>query len=180
MTSKEPLVIKTPIRKRLGGLWLGGACAGAFIVWSGGAKGSGSEILLIVAIILALMAFHRLLSSTVTTFLPGTTPRATRLNSHFGLFTSQEDVSFDELEILRRDNVLPYCQLYAYSSLEYMKKKVSKVEIEKYESGQQPLPGVIVVDHTTKKECDKHIQAIWRYYGLWEENPIALAAEKTD
>ena len=179
MTSKEPLVIKTPVRKRLGGLWLGAACGGAMLMWARGAKGSGSEILLVVAIILGLMAIHRLLSYTITTFLPGPVPKASRENCHFGVFASKDEVTFDELEILRRDNVLPYCQLYAYSSLEYLKKKPSKVEIEKYESGQLHLPGVIVVDHATKKECDRHIESIWRYYDLWEENS-AESTDKTD
>ena len=168
MNSKEPLIIKTPNRKRWGGLWFATTCVGAFMMWNKGAKTSGSEILLIVVILLALMTLHRLLSYSVTTFLPGPTPKASQAICNFGLFTSSRELVFDEIEIMRRDKVLPYCQLYVYSSLENIKKTASKVEVEKYESGQQHLPGLIIVDHVTKKECDAYVKAIWSFYGKAE------------
>ena len=169
MSEKKNLVITTPLRKRLGGLWLAFASYGAFWMHGGGHKGSGSEILLIVAILLMLIAVHRLLSYSVTVFIPGKVPKAKQVICHFGLFKSQNETEFDQVDILRRDNILPYCQLYAYSSMEFLKKKLRTHELEPYETNQKPLPGLVVVDHVTKKECEKHIESIWRLYDLWEE-----------
>ena len=56
MNNEEPLIIKTPVRKRLGGLWLAFAAGGALMMWSNGSKGSGSEILLTIVAILVIMA----------------------------------------------------------------------------------------------------------------------------
>jgi hypothetical protein len=169
MSSKQALIIKTPNRKRWGGLWLATTCVGALLMWNRGAKTSGSEILLIVAILLGLMALHRLLSYSVTTFLPGPTPKASQITCNFGLFSSTRELVFDDIEIMRRDKVLPYCQLYLFSSLDLIKKTANKVEIEKYESGQKHLPGLIIVDNVTKKECDAYVKAIWSLYDLEAE-----------
>ena len=169
MSNKEPLIIKTPFRKRLGGLWLAFAATGCFIMWNNGPSNSGGSILLVIVVILALLALHRLFSTSVTTFIPGKVPKAKQEIKHFGIFTANAEAEFDEIDILRRDNILPYCQLYCYSSLEYLKKKLRTHEYEVYEKEQKPLPGLVVVDNTTKKECERHIKNIWRFYDLWEE-----------
>ena len=171
MNNKKNLVITSPLRKRLGGLWLTFVAGGMFVLRESGYKGSGSEILLVAAVILMLVALHRLLSMTVTVFIPGKTPTAKQVIRHFGLFKTEKKVDFDQLDILRRDNILPYCQLYAYCSIDYLKKKLRTHELEPYETNQKPLPGLIVVDHTTKKECEAHIEKIWRHYDLWEDLP---------
>ncbi len=169
MSREEPLIIRTPIRKRLGGLWLGFAAGGSLVMWSNGTKGSGSEILLTIAGILVVMAVYRILTYSVTEFMPGKVPTVSQVIKHFGIFTSLKSTEFDQIDILRRDNILPYCQLYAHSSIDYLKKTRKSHEVEDFESGRKQLPGIIVVDHTTKKECDKYIESIWRFYDLWEE-----------
>ena len=182
MSEGKNLIILTPLRKRLGGLWLAFTSIGAFLLRESGHKGSGSEILLVVAILLMLIALHRLLSYTVTVFVSGKVPKARQTVCHFGLFKSETDTEFNEIDILRRDNILPYCQLYAYSSMELLKQKLRTHELEPFEKNQKPLPGIVVVDHTTKKECEKHIENIWRFYGLWEEEKeeSVIAAQEVD
>ena len=173
MSKEEKLVVRSPLRKQLGGFWLLGASFGCYVMWYQGLKGQGSEILLVVAILLALMGLYRCLSFSVTVFQPGNIPLGRQLKCHFGVFKTESSIEFNELEILRRDRMLPYCQLYAYSSLEYLKKKLKPVELEPFEKGEADLPGFVVVDHSTKKECDKLIEKIWRFYDLWDDNSLS-------
>ena len=168
MSQTEKLVLRSPMRKQLGGLWILFCALGAFFMWQDGLKGEGSEILLFAAGALALMAVYRCFTYSLTIFKPGTVPTARHLKMHFGLFKNETEVDFDELEILRRDMFLPYCQLYAYSSLKYLESKLSAEEYKKYEEGLLQSPGVVVIDHSTKKECQKFIEQVWTYYGLWE------------
>ena len=174
MNKVEKLIVRSPLRKQLGGFWLMSVAFGCYIMWYQGLKGEGSEILLIVACLMALMGLYRCFSYSVTVFQPGNIPKGRKLNFHFGVFKTESSIEFNELDILRRDRVLPYCQLYAYSSLEYLKKKLKPIELEPFENGSAELPGFIVVDHSTKKECDKLIEKIWRFYGLWEEDRVAV------
>jgi len=170
---QQPLVVQTPGRKRLGGLWLFLMAIPCIAMWNSGVKnleGGGSNILLMVAIVLALLGLYKMLSFTKTVFLAGD-PRAEQTQYHFGYFKNTSAVTFDKLDLLRRDKLLPYCQVYAYVSMEKLAEKLSAKEMEVYQKNQQPLPGVVVVDHTTKKDCLKLIENIWRYYGLWEEPP---------
>ena len=180
MSNKKNLVIASPLRKRLGGLWLAFAASGLLYLRETGYKGSGSEILLVGGIILMVLALHWMLSLTVTVFVPGKVPTARKIVRHFGLFKTETVVDFDQVDILRRDNILPYCQLYAYSSLDYLKTKLRTDEMEPYEKNQKPLPGLVVVDHTTKKECEKHIENIWKLYDLWEDTPKEEVKSESD
>ena len=177
MNQEEKLVLRSPMRKQLGGLWVLFCGLGAFVMWANGLKSEGSEILLIMAIILFLMAIYRCLTYSVTVFLPGSVPTAKQLYCYFGLFKKEKEMDFDELEILRRDKFLPYCQLYAYSSLKYLKTKVSPEEFPKYEEGNLHSPGLVLGDHLTKKECETYIEKIWRYYDLWDETKTTTVEE---
>ena len=179
MNQEEKLVLRSPLRKQLGGLWIMVCGIGALFMWSEGLKGEGSEILLIIAIILVVLALYRCLTYSITVFKPGNVPTAKQLMCHFGIFKKETEIDFDELDVLRRDNILPYCQLYAYSSLKYLKAKVSPEEYIKYEEGSLHSPGLVILDHSTKKECDKYIEQVWRYYDLWDESRIQQEEKQT-
>lgn len=179
MNQEKKLVLRSPLRKQLGGLWILACGIGAFVMWSNGLKKDGSEILLIMAALLFLMALHRCFTYSITVFQPGKVPTAKQLYCHFGVFKKEKEMDFDELEILRRDKFLPYCQLYAYSSLKYLKIKVPPADYTKYEEGKLHSPGLVLGDHLTKKECEAYIEKIWRYYDLWDESKVTTEEEKT-
>ena len=168
--TKEPLVIYTPIRKRLGGLWLmlmGGLC---LAMWNSGVKGAekSSYILPGIAFFLLLLGLYKLLSFNKTLFHSGEM-RVEQQQMHFGFYQKNLQMNFDKIDLLKRDSLLPYCQIYAYTSMEKLAESTSRQEMEVYEKDLKPLPGVVVVDHTTKKECLKLIEKIWRFYDRWEE-----------
>lgn len=168
MKQEEKLVLRSPMRKQLGGLWILFCALGAFFMWQDGLKSEGSGILLLAAGVLGLMSLYRCLTYSLTVFKPGKIPTAFHIKFHFGVFKKELEVDFDELEILRRDMFLPYCQLYAYSSMKYLERKLPADEFKKYEDGSLDTPGIVVIDHSTKKECVKFIEQVWTYYGLWE------------
>lgn len=168
MSQEEKLVLRSPMRKQLGGLWILFCSVGAFVMWQNGLKSEGSGILLFAACVLGLMAVYRCFTYSLTVFKPGKVPTARHLKFHFGFIKNESEVDFDELEILRRDMFLPYCQLYAYSSMKYLEAKLPADEYKKYEEGALQSPGIVVIDHSTKKECEKFTEQIWSYYGLWE------------
>ncbi|MCM8525642.1 MAG: hypothetical protein NE327_03930 [Lentisphaeraceae bacterium] len=167
MNQQEKLILRSPMRKQLGGLWILFCALGAFLMWQNGPKSEGSGILLFGAGALALLAMYRCLTFSLTVFLPGKVPTARNVKAHFGIFKQEQEVDFDELEILRRDMFLPYCQLYAFSSPKYLKAKLKPEEFAKYEDGTEQSPGMVIIDHSTKKECEKFTEQIWTYYGLW-------------
>lgn len=165
---QKSFVVRTPLRKQLGGLWLLVAAAACFILWDQGLKGSGSGILAAIGGILVLLGLYRLLSFDVSVFKSGE-PRLEKFSYHFGFIKKVDSAHFDKLELLRRDALLPYCQLYAYCSKEKLAEELSDEALALYEKKHAVLPGLVVVDHTSKKDCLKLIEAIWRFYGLWEE-----------
>ena len=175
MNQNEKLIVRSPRRKQFGGLWILFCAVGAFVMWDNGLKGSGSEILLGAAIVLTLLGLYRCLTYSITVFQPGKIPTGKQLKVHFGILKKEQTIDFDELDILRRDMFLPYCQLYAYSSKDYLKTKMSEEDIKAYEEGRIESPGFVVIDHSTKKECEKLIEKIWRYYGLWDETSVKTA-----
>ena len=128
MNQKEKLILRSPMRKQLGGLWILFCALGAFLMWQNGPKSEGSGILLFGAGALALLALYRCLTFSLTVFLPGKVPTARNVKAHFGIFKQEQEVDFDELEILRRDMFLPYCQLYAFSSPKYLKAKLKQID----------------------------------------------------
>ena len=166
---QESFVVQTPRRKRLGGLWLILMAVPCVAMWNSDVKSAdSSNILLFVAGILVLLGIYKIMSYTRTVFLAGE-PRAEQSQYHFGFFKKVLAVKFDKLDLLRRDKLLPYCQVYAYTSMERLAESLSPAEMEVYQKNQHDLPGIVVVDHTTKKDCLKLIEDIWRFYGLWEE-----------
>ena len=168
--SEKDLVINSPKRKQFGGFWYIASGIGCLAMWGINDKGSGSAILLGVSIALFLLGLHRLLTKSVTFIREGKIPLADKQTLHFGFYKVEESINFDEISLLRRENLLPYCQLYAYASLDYLKTRISPDELKLYETEQKHLPGVVITDHATKKECEELTEKVWRFYGLWQED----------
>ena len=172
MSEENELIINSPKRKQYGGLWFIFSGIGCFFLWINGnrAEGAGDKILLIVAITITLLGVYRLLTYSKTTFIKGKIPSATKETYHFGYHKVVTEADFDKISLLRRENMLPYCQLYAFSTLEFLKTRMSPDELKPYEAGSMDLPGVIVIDHATKRECETLNEKIWRFYDLWDDS----------
>lgn len=169
MSKEKELVITSPKRKQLGGFWFIFSGIGCFFLWLDGNKTGGDKILLGVAGIIFLMGVYRVFTHYKTTFISGKVPSVTKETYHFGFHKKVAQADFNEISLLRRENILPYCQLYAFSSLEFLKTRMSPDELRPYESGGQDLPGVVIIDHATKKECERFNEKIWRFYDMWDE-----------
>lgn len=170
MDSAKELVINSPKRKQYGGYWFIFSGIACFLMWYNSDKvGGGDKILLGLSIIIFVMGIHRVLTYSRTTFIPGNIPSALKETYHFGYYKIADQSDFNEISLLRRENLLPYCQLYAFSNIDFLKTRISPDELKAYETGAKQLPGLIIVDHTTKKECDALNEKIWRFYDLWDE-----------
>ena len=174
MSEDKELIINSPKRKQYGGLWFIFSGIGCFLLWMNGNKtgGEGDLILLGVAIAIAVLGIYRLLTYSRTTFIKGKVPSAIKETYHFGYHKVVAQADFNEISLLRRENILPYCQLYAFASLDFLKTRMSPDELKSYESGSNELPGVIIIDHATKKECETLNEKIWRFYDLWDESQV--------
>ncbi len=147
MSESEQLIIRTPWRKQAGGIWLLVCALGGFFLWQDKADSSGANWLLVIIIFMLISGLYNLLTYSKTYFIKGEVPKAKQEKFHFGFLKKEILVEFDDLTILRRDNFLPYCQLYAF-------KKESETT------------GLIIVEQCTKKECEAFISQIWNFYGI--------------
>jgi hypothetical protein len=163
------LVIHSSRTKQLGGLWYLASSFACFALWFNGEKSSGAYLLFGLSLVIFLMGIYRVLTKSVTVIRAGEIPRADKQTLHFGFYKVNQSADFDKITVLRRENLLPYCQLFAYSSLEYLKTRLSPDELRLYEAEQKHLPGLIIADHITKKECDSLNEKVWRLYGMWDD-----------
>lgn len=166
----EDLVFHSHKRKQFGGVWFIASAIGAYAMWATGGEGGGTWILFGVATAMLIMGVHRLTTKSVAVFKKGKIPSVEKTTKHFGIHEVKEAVDFDEISVLRRENLLPYCQLYAFASLKFLETRVTAEELADYKEERKILPGVIFIDHSTKAECDSMNEKIWRFYGLWNED----------
>jgi hypothetical protein len=169
MSTSEDMVVHSPKRKQLGGLWFLFVAISILLFWANQEKEKGTVILFILGAVIFLLGLYRLLTVQTVTFFHGS-PNVEVVTKHFGFMKSSQSAEFDDISLLRRDNLLPFCQLYAYMTLNGLKKKLSESEYAVYEKEQRALPGLIIIDNATKKECEELLVKVWRFYGLWDDS----------
>ena len=166
--TKECFVVRSPRRKQIGGIWMIAIAVGSWAMWSNKVDSPEPDLLFGLGCVSFLLGIYRCLSFSTSIFKRDV--QEVECHSyHFGIFKKVKSSSFDKVDILRRDALLPYCQLYAYNSKEKLRETLSAEEMKAYDNEHTPLPGLVILDQANKKECEKAIENIWRFYGLWQE-----------
>ena len=177
---KEFFVVRSPLRKQLGALWLVFIAVACWMMWSSKSTNPQPDLLFGVACASFLIGVYRCSTFSSCTFRRDV-QEAEVHTYHFGFLKKVKTSTFDKVDILRRDAVLPYCQIYAYESKGKLSESLSAEEMKKYDDDRIALPGVVVVDHTQKKDCEKIIENIWRFYDKWQEPVVEEpVVEKVD